>query len=100
MRLFSDNFCIYINNLPQKQTRNQSLLKCFWNERRLGIRLRHARGLMGRDEGNIDETPRAPQPNRQFRAEKRSAQASAHSLSQAQGGNFLCVVCACLLLEF
>ena len=26
-----------------------------------------------------------------FRAEKRSAQASAHPLSQAQGGNFLCV---------
>ena len=35
-----------------------------------------------------------------FRAEKRSAQASAHSLSQAQGGLFLCVDCACLLLEF
>ena len=39
-----------------------------------------------------------------FRAEKRSAQASAHPLSQAQGGNFLCVDCAvdcaCLLLEF
>ena len=39
-----------------------------------------------------------------FRAEKRSAQASAHPLSQAQGGNFLCVVlcvdCVCLLLEF
>ena len=37
-----------------------------------------------------------------FRAEKRSAQASAHRLSQAQGGNFLCVDCAdcaCLLLE-
>ena len=33
-----------------------------------------------------------------FRAEKRSAQASAHPLSQAQGGNFLCVHCACLLL--
>ena len=65
-----------------------------------GLGLRRARGLMGREEGNIDETPRAPQPNRQFRAEKRSAQASAHSSSQAQGGNFLCVVCACLLLEF
>ena len=35
-----------------------------------------------------------------FRAEKRSAQASAHPLSQAQGGNFLCVDFACLLLEF
>ena len=35
-----------------------------------------------------------------FRAEKRSAQASAHPSSQAQGGNFLCVVCACLLPEF
>ena len=35
-----------------------------------------------------------------FRAEKRSVQASAHPLSQAQGGNFLCVDCACLLLEF
>ena len=29
-----------------------------------------------------------------FRAEKRSAQASAHPLSQAQGGNFLCVQCS------
>ena len=28
-----------------------------------------------------------------FRAEKRSAQASAHPLSQAQGANFLCVDC-------
>ena len=34
-----------------------------------------------------------------FRAEKRSAQPSAHPLSQAQGGNFLCVDCVCLLLE-
>ena len=39
-------------------------------------------------------------PVKGFRAEKRSAQASAHPLSQAQGGNFLCVDCACLLLEF
>ena len=39
-------------------------------------------------------------PSVNFRAEKRSAQASAHPLSQAQGGNFLCVDCACLLLEF
>ena len=29
--------------------------------------------------------------NQNFRAEKRSAQASAHPLSQAQGGLFLCV---------
>ena len=39
----------------------------------------------------------------QFRAEKRSAQASVHPLSQAQGGLF-CVLtafrCVCLLLEF
>ena len=34
-----------------------------------------------------------------FRAEKRSAQASAHPLSQAQGGLFLCVDWVCLLLE-
>ena len=39
-----------------------------------------------------------------FRAEKRSAQASAHPLPQAQGGLF-CVLtdrvhCVCLLLEF
>ena len=33
----------------------------------------------------------------QFRAEKRSAQASAHPLSQAQGGLFLCVDWVCLL---
>ena len=32
-----------------------------------------------------------------FRAEKRSAQASAHPLSQAQGGLFLCVDWVCLL---
>ena len=30
-----------------------------------------------------------------FRAEKRSAQASAHPLSQAQGGLFLCVDSLC-----
>ena len=41
----------------------------------------------------------AKDTNRHFRAEKRSAQASAHPLSQAQGGNFLCVDCVCLLLE-
>ena len=38
-----------------------------------------------------------------FRAEKRSAQASVHPLSQAQGGLFCvlkCVDCVCLLLEF
>ena len=34
-----------------------------------------------------------------FRAEKRSAQASAHPLSQAQGGLFLCVDWVCLLLK-
>ena len=34
---------------------------------------------------------RPPKTVPQFRAEKRSAQASAHPLSQAQGGNFLCV---------
>ena len=32
-------------------------------------------------------------PDRVFRAEKRSAEASAHPLSQAQGGLFLCVSC-------
>ena len=38
-----------------------------------------------------------------FRAKKRSAQASAHHLSKAQGGLFLCVDCVdcvCLFLEF
>ena len=35
------------------QTRTQSLCMCFWGERRLGVRLRRARGLMGRDEGKI-----------------------------------------------
>ena len=34
--------------------------------------------------------------SRVFRAEKRSAQSSAQPLSQAQGGNFLCVDCVCL----
>ena len=42
----------------------------FWDERRLGIRLRSARGLMGREERKISffpshETPPAPQPNPQ-----------------------------------
>jgi len=39
------------NDTPH--TRAQSLFKCFlnWGERRLGIRLRRARGLMGREEG-------------------------------------------------
>ena len=45
-------------------------------------------------------TERYRRPFPTFRAEKRSAQASAHPLSQAQGGNFLCVDCACLFLEF
>ena len=57
-------------------------LSVFWAERRLRIRLRRARGLMGREEGKIatgrfrsletcrsffpsHETPRAPQPNSQ-----------------------------------
>ena len=35
-------------------------LSVFWGERRLGIRLRRAHDLMGREE-----TPRAPQPNLQ-----------------------------------
>ena len=43
-------------------------LSGFWDERRLGIRLRRTQGLMGREEGKIalypfHETPRAPQPN-------------------------------------
>ena len=48
-------------DLVQDQTRAQSLFKCFFGgERRLGIRLRRARGLMGRDEEKV-----APQPNPQ-----------------------------------
>ena len=39
------------------QTRTQSLFMCLRGERRLGVRLRRARGLMG--------TPRALQPNPQ-----------------------------------
>ena len=35
------------------QTRTQSLFMCFGGERRLGVRLRRARGLMERDEGKI-----------------------------------------------
>ena len=43
-------------------------LSVFWDERRLGIGLRRAQDLMGREEGKIalypsHETPRAPQPN-------------------------------------
>ena len=34
----------------EQQTRTQSLLMCFGGERRLEVRLRRARGLMGRDE--------------------------------------------------
>ena len=36
-------------------------LSVFWDERRFGIRLRCAQGLMGREEGKIatHETPRA-----------------------------------------
>ena len=40
-------------NYLLSQTRTQSLFMCFGGERRLGIRLRRARGLMGRDEGKI-----------------------------------------------
>ena len=35
------------------QTQTQSQFICFGGERRLGVRLRHARGLMGRDKGKI-----------------------------------------------
>ena len=42
------------------QIRTQSLFMCFWGERRLGARLRSARGVMGRDDTH--DTPRAPQP--------------------------------------
>ena len=35
------------------QTQTQSQFMCFGGERRLGVRLRHARGLMGRDKGKI-----------------------------------------------
>ena len=36
------------------QTRTQSLFICFGGERRLGVGLRRAWGLMGRDEVKID----------------------------------------------
>ena len=42
------------------QTRTQSPFMCFCGERRLGVRLRRARGVMGRTD-----TTRAPQPNPQ-----------------------------------
>ena len=40
--------------IRKEQTRTQSLFMCFGGERRLGVRLRRASGLMGRDEGKID----------------------------------------------
>ena len=77
----SSNYTGYMKG----QTRTQSLFMCFGGERRLGVRLRHVQGLMGRDEGKIaiahlqrtksaspyfsfipsHETPHAPQPNPQ-----------------------------------
>ena len=45
------------------QIGTQSLFMCFWSERRLGVRLRRARGVMGKDDTH--DTPRAPQPNPQ-----------------------------------
>ena len=53
--------------IRKEQTRTQSLFMCFGGERRLGVRLRRAWGLMGRDEVKIDPalTPRAPQRNPQ-----------------------------------
>ena len=42
------------------QTRTQSPFMCFLGERRLGVRLRRARGVMGRTD-----TPRPPQPKPQ-----------------------------------
>ena len=43
-----------VSQFPEEtQTRTQSLFKCFFGgERRLGSRLKRARGLMGREEGN------------------------------------------------
>ena len=40
--------------MRKEQTRTQSLFMCFGGERRLGVRLRRAQGLMGRDEVKID----------------------------------------------
>ena len=42
------------------QTRTKSPFMSFWGERRLGVRLRRAKGVMGRTD-----TPRAPQPKPQ-----------------------------------
>ena len=41
------------NIIMRNTTRTQSLFMCFGGERRVGVRLRRARGLMGRDEGKI-----------------------------------------------
>ena len=39
--------------IMRNKTRTQSQFMCFEGERRVGVRLRPARGLMGRDEGKI-----------------------------------------------
>ena len=44
--------CALTEKVPSSlQTRTQSLFMCFGCERRLGVRLRRALGLMGRDKG-------------------------------------------------
>ena len=50
-KLIGTKESVYIR---KEQTRTQSLFMCFGGERRLGVRLRRARGLMGRDKGKID----------------------------------------------
>ena len=43
-----------------EQTSSQLQFMCFGGERRLGVRLRRARGVMGRDEGKIASLPMRP----------------------------------------
>ena len=61
------------------QTRTQSLFMCFGGERWLGVRLRLAQGLMGRDEGIIATLPMRPRARLNLTPNLLSPQKHIHS---------------------
>ena len=98
---------IRILNLCQKKSilvdiYRQSLLSVLWDERRLGIRLRRARGLMGREEGKIASGNTAAKRLRMCQVEHFRSLFQSHfpvmqSLPRALGF-ILCAACGSVVL--
>ena len=77
--------------MPKSRFKQQNDFATFFQPKRM---LRNdTLVILSNDNGGLRRSGAGPI----FRAEKRSAQAFAHPLSQAQGG---LVDCVCLLLEF